>query len=88
MLNMLHVEYLILLSIKVMSLFVIDPRCPYLHDIYHGRVKVTGYEEGSYSIYQCDKGYHLLGDLIRECLEDSTWSGSDPKCLSKYDRLD
>ena len=36
--------------------------------------------EGDTCTYQCDDGYELSGDMMRECQGDGTWTGSDPTC--------
>ena len=62
-----------------------DPECPQLRNISNGKVEVNGYVEESVAIYECNKGYQLLGVCIRICYENSTWSGTEPICESKYD---
>ena len=34
--------------------------------------------------YVCDEGFNLVGMSERVCQSDSTWSGYDPTCNSKY----
>ena len=47
-------------------------------------MEVTGYEEESLALYDCDEGYKLVGNVMRICLLNFTWSGKDPVCESKY----
>ncbi|HJL19970.1 MAG TPA: hypothetical protein RMH99_30175 [Sandaracinaceae bacterium LLY-WYZ-13_1] len=36
---------------------------------------------GATATHTCDAGYDLVGDMLRTCLADGTWSGSTPMCL-------
>ena len=56
-------------------------QCPHLN-IANGQVTVIAPNRlvGSRAIYQCNSGYVLVGDDNRICLENSTWSGDNPKC--------
>ena len=38
----------------------------------------------SVATYTCNTGYNLVGNAMRTCQADGTWSGSDPLCQSKY----
>jgi CUB/sushi domain-containing protein len=33
--------------------------------------------------FDCDPGYKLVGNQIRECQENGLWSGSRPTCVGK-----
>ena len=33
-------------------------------------------------MFYCDPGFELIGDKERVCRNDSTWSGSQPRCKS------
>ncbi|MBN3320802.1 CSMD1 protein, partial [Atractosteus spatula] len=41
-----------------------------------------GYEVGSKIFFKCRKNYHILGSTTRTCLENLTWSGIQPECIS------
>lgn len=56
--------------------------CPE-HNINNGTVTIFGSEEFILAIYDCDKGYNLIGMEISVCLENYTWSGREPICQSK-----
>ena len=34
-------------------------------------------------VMECDPQYKLVGDLIRTCQADGTWSGTQPTCERK-----
>ena len=40
----------------------------------------NGDSSGSVAIYQCTKGYILLGNSQRICQSDGNWNGSVPRC--------
>ncbi len=33
--------------------------------------------------YSCDTGYNLVGNTMRTCQANETWTGSDPTCESE-----
>ena len=42
------------------------------------------YEYSTSISYTCDTGYsHTSGDLLRTCQANTTWSGTEPVCMSK-----
>ncbi|XP_036402136.1 CUB and sushi domain-containing protein 1-like [Megalops cyprinoides] len=45
-------------------------------------VQAQGYEVGSKIFFKCRKNYHILGSTTRTCLENLTWSGIQPECIS------
>lgn len=52
-------------------------------DIVNGTVNVTGTAYNNTALYACYVGYHVAsgrGDLIIQCLENGTWSGTPPVC--------
>lgn len=55
--------------------------CPHL-TIPHGRV-VQVNTIGDSAIYECNKGYSLYGNNVRQCQNDGKWSGVNPGCSSK-----
>ena len=34
--------------------------------------------------YACEFGYNLIGNSIRTCQENRSWTGIEPECESKY----
>lgn len=38
---------------------------------------------GSKISFKCRKNYHILGSTTRICLENLTWSGTQPECIGK-----
>lgn len=38
---------------------------------------------GSKISFKCRKNYHILGSTTRTCLENLTWSGTQPECIGK-----
>ena len=62
-----------------LSLFLAD--CPALTEPAHGTVDVsTDRQIGDIANYTCIGGYDLTGDSTRNCLANSSWSGSEPTC--------
>ena len=50
------------------------------------RVSVTGTSVGSEAYYWCQRGFVLIGNLTRVCVESdgrTGWSGRNPRCRSK-----
>jgi len=37
--------------------------------------------------YHCIPQYKLVGQYLRRCKEDATWSGDEPTCERKIDEL-
>ncbi|XP_021968417.1 sushi, von Willebrand factor type A, EGF and pentraxin domain-containing protein 1 isoform X1 [Folsomia candida] len=66
-------------SDKTMCKFV---DCGDLPEIANGKKSCTSNTTvfGSAVIYECLNGYTLIGNSRRLCLENSTWSGSEPYC--------
>ena len=59
--------------------------CPILTDPENGMVFCTLGDdgipsEGDFCVYQCDDGYVLSHDPIRECQGDGTWTDTKPTC--------
>lgn len=59
--------------------------CPNLVAPPNGIVDSGEMNYGSDVMYQCNKGYQLIGDTLRTCQTDGTWSGQDPRCDCKLD---
>ena len=38
---------------------------------------------GTVATFTCSGGFELVGDTVRECVSDSSWTNSQPSCLSK-----
>lgn len=41
---------------------------------------------GSKISFKCRKNYHILGSTTRTCLENLTWSGTQPECIGKREQ--
>ncbi|XP_068184525.1 CUB and sushi domain-containing protein 1a [Antennarius striatus] len=45
-------------------------------------VMAQGFQVGSKISFKCRKSYHILGSTSRTCLENLTWSGTQPECIA------
>ncbi|XP_077864038.1 sushi, von Willebrand factor type A, EGF and pentraxin domain-containing protein 1-like, partial [Saccoglossus kowalevskii] len=54
--------------------------CDRLDRLANGRIQTSGHTYQHNATYNCDKGYHLLGNSVRTCLANKTWSGVSPSC--------
>uniref|UniRef100_A0A3B4YUQ9 CUB and Sushi multiple domains 1 n=1 Tax=Seriola lalandi dorsalis TaxID=1841481 RepID=A0A3B4YUQ9_SERLL len=45
-------------------------------------VIAQGFQVGSKISFKCRKNYHILGSTTRTCLENLTWSGTQPECIA------
>ncbi|KAM7423965.1 hypothetical protein PAMA_000362 [Pampus argenteus] len=45
-------------------------------------VLAQGFQVGSKASFKCRKNYHILGSTTRTCLENLTWSGTQPECIA------
>uniref|UniRef100_A0AAQ4S5S2 CUB and Sushi multiple domains 1 n=1 Tax=Gasterosteus aculeatus aculeatus TaxID=481459 RepID=A0AAQ4S5S2_GASAC len=41
-----------------------------------------GFQVGNKISFKCRKNYHILGSTTRTCLENLTWSGTQPECIA------
>ena len=76
---MLHISLITTLSPTALDL------CPPLTLIPNGMITyapdtVPDYSVGTMATYVCDEGFNLVGNMVRECLSDGTFSGIDPVC--------
>ena len=45
-----------------------------------GSVSLTNRSAGCEAVYRCNRGNKLVGNAIRVCQPNSTWSGTTPTC--------
>uniref|UniRef100_A0A8C5D1X9 CUB and Sushi multiple domains 1 n=1 Tax=Gouania willdenowi TaxID=441366 RepID=A0A8C5D1X9_GOUWI len=45
-------------------------------------IMAQGFQVGSKVSFKCRKNYHILGSTTRTCLENLTWSGTQPECIA------
>ena len=55
-------------------------QCPDLQAPSNGDVFVTGFIYTSTATYSCDNAYILVGESVRTCQADGSWSGIPPYC--------
>ena len=65
-------------------MLLLSADCGPLATLINGQVR----EEGLEAIYTCNLGYSLVGDSIRSCLSNKTWSSSAPICMRILQNLD
>ena len=46
----------------------------------NGSVEITGLSVGSVATYSCMEGLELNSTAVRTCLDDGSWSGTEPAC--------
>ena len=46
-----------------------------------------GFEYGVTVVYQCKRGFYLLGSSALTCMANGLWDRSLPKCLGEWGRL-
>ena len=59
-------------------------QCPTPRTPTHGAVGGVDFRFDNEVLYSCDKGYQLVGDVVRKCFSTGAWSGSEPRCDRKY----
>ena len=60
--------------------------CPKLPKIPYGNITLSRDGSNTANI-TCNKDYSLIGQGSRQCQANGTWSGSQPKCISKISTL-
>ena len=60
--------------------FLIAIDCGYLLNPESGVVSLSGTVLGSTARYSCNKGFVLVGESSRKCLDSGRWSGQPPTC--------
>ncbi|TNM90535.1 hypothetical protein fugu_002824, partial [Takifugu bimaculatus] len=45
-------------------------------------IMAQGFQVGSKISFKCRKNYHIVGSTTRTCLENLTWSGTQPECIA------
>ncbi|XP_064626004.1 sushi, von Willebrand factor type A, EGF and pentraxin domain-containing protein 1-like [Lineus longissimus] len=55
--------------------------CKLGNELRNGYVEIIDNIEGSALRFSCRDGYRLVGDQVRECLQDGSWTGIPPQCL-------
>ena len=48
--------------------------------ITYGPDTFPDYSVGTMATYMCEDGYNLVGNMVRVCQSDGTFSGTDPVC--------
>ncbi|TKS78565.1 Sushi domain-containing protein 2 [Collichthys lucidus] len=56
--------------------------CGWLSTPMNGRKNGTHYLEGNTVSFTCNEGYILYGSTERTCLDDGTWTGEQPYCIT------
>ena len=57
--------------------------CGDLPDPANGQVSHPQTNFSSNATYSCNLGYILIGNSVRTCQSNGTWSGNEPVCESK-----
>ena len=51
-----------------------------MDDPANGTVTWTSLTTGGVAAYACDPGFELVGEMTRNCMRNSEWSGEAPTC--------
>ena len=70
----------IIYETKSSTNFTIDISCGALSDPANGMVTIVSNSTSLVAEYECNPGYHLMGDAIRICDCNGQWSGDDVTC--------
>ncbi len=86
-LQLVSVSGIDLYGLFVECVFTISGTCFDLPPLMNGVVAYTAGPADSRPIntiatFTCDNGYTITGGNFRQCLNDGTWSGTTPTCLS------
>lgn len=49
---------------------------------------MSGVQPGDVAHYSCDPGYQISGNTRRECQDDGTWSGDEPRCVQQVGKVE
>ena len=55
-------------------------RCPFVHELDHGRYSCSGFGYGDSCEFECEFGFTLVGEATVECREDGKWAFPLPLC--------
>ena len=72
---------LVILGISVDNSVVV---CGSLDSPENGLITINNITLGSIATYSCNEGYNIMGNEVRTCQENGSWSGEDPVCQSEY----
>ena len=55
-------------------------KCKELGDPEFGFVTQNGSVPNSYAVYNCFRGFNLVGEQIRYCMDNGEWTDTQPIC--------
>ena len=58
--------------------------CGSLDSPENGLLAISNITFGSIANYSCSEGYAIMGNEMRTCQENGSWSGEEPVCQSEY----
>ena len=61
---------------KIVAVFCGNPG-----HLQNGSLEGTNFSYNDQLHYKCNKGYKLVGNSNKTCLESGNWSGSKPNCI-------
>lgn len=71
-----------LFILQSLNYFIPGIYCGPLPSLLNGQITMEKSNSGEVAKYSCNDNYYLSGPKIRYCLNNSTWSNSQPECIS------
>ena len=85
LLEVLHNTYHLIMQNNCILLLIYLSVCESLNNPSNGEVVINDSTRvvGSIATYNCDGGFFLSGSIERECQDNGTWSGDEPRCIER-----
>ena len=71
------------INIGMISFMILEIFCPILEAPADGQIDFSSSSVNSVAMYTCNSGFRLEGPDQRTCLQNGTWTDTDPTCTGK-----